>query len=417
MRRFTETDQGNFVSADMASARAQLRVDSSMQSTQSHSKIGFAHSLRGIAALLVVVGHLCHTFWTLPSINSMIGAPNLEPQPYWFTNVADLIFPSGFLGHFPVALFFLISGFVIPFSLINHNRTQFLISRFLRLWPTYAVGLTITCLIIIMCAGWFGMAQPFPWSTYFLQLLFIRDLAWVPTIDGIVWTLEIEAKFYVLMFLFAGSLRSGRIWPLIVMAFLLICLTVGASILPGWLSSGNVIYNFLYGLTLSAQMICFMFIGVAFNFFYRGCLSLRFTVLCSAFFYFALAVQWPVGTIKLLYLSGLASYAIAAAAFALAFVWRDKFKHPPRYIDWLANISYPLYVIHAVAGWAFMRMAVDAGLGLGVVLTIGFTFSFAAAITLHHWIERPSQALGKRLSEQLGRSSMPQKPRDTAAGG
>jgi hypothetical protein len=201
------------------------------------------------------------------------------------------------------------------------------------------------------------------------------------------------------------------------MAFLLICLTVGASILPGWLSSGNVIYNFLYGLTLSAQMICFMFIGVAFNFFYRGCLSLRFTVLCSAFFYFALAVQWPVGTIKLLYLSGLASYAIAAAAFALAFVWRDKFKHPPRYIDWLANISYPLYVIHAVAGWAFMRMAVDAGLGLGVVLTIGFTFSFAAAITLHHWIERPSQALGKRLSEQLGRSSMPQKPRDTAAAG
>ena len=376
-----------------------------MQPAQLPSKIVFAHSLRGIAALIVVIGHIAQVFWTLPSINTMIGSPPFAPKPYWFTIAVDSMLPAGFLQHFPVALFFIISGFVIPFSLIDRSRLQFAISRFLRLWPTYAIGLSISCIFIIICANWFGAAQPFSWHTYMLQLLFVRDLAWVPSIDGVVWTLEIEAKFYVLMLLLAGPLRAGRIWPLILTAFALLCLTVGAVSLPGWLKSGEPIYQFLYGMTLSAQMMCFMFIGTAFNFYYRGLISLRITIISAILFFLALAAQWPIGTIQLLYVSGLTSYAIAAIVFALAFIWRGKAQQPWPGLNWLANISYPRYVIHAVAGWALMRMALDAGWGLGPVLTLGFSFGFLAAVALHYWVERPTQALGKRLAARLGASS------------
>jgi len=45
--------------------------------------------------------------------------------------------PGIYKGGFGVALFFLISGFVIPFSFLRYTRTGFAIARILRLWPAY----------------------------------------------------------------------------------------------------------------------------------------------------------------------------------------------------------------------------------------------------------------------------------------
>src|SRR4029077_7376771 len=128
----------------------------------------------------------------------------------------------------------------------------------LRIWPTYAVGLTITALMVIGCAAWFGQPRPFAWPTYFLQLLFVQDMFGVISIDGIVWTLEIEVRFYILMAFMAGAVSLGRIWPLAVAAAALTCFTIASSRLPDWLISGEPFYRTLYALTLSAQMLCYM---------------------------------------------------------------------------------------------------------------------------------------------------------------
>jgi peptidoglycan/LPS O-acetylase OafA/YrhL len=365
-------------------------------------KIAFAHMLRGLAALLVLIGHLGHTFWMLPGIGTMLGAPPMEPHPYWFTILLDRYLPPGFVGHFAVALFFLISGFVIPFSLLNRTRLQFAAARVLRLWPTYAIGLTITALLVIACASWFGQPRPFPWRTYFLQLVFVRDLAWVPSIDGIAWTLEIEAKFYLLMALLAGAVRLGRIGPLLLTAVALLCLTVGASFLPMWNMSLTPLYRGLYGLTLSGQMICFMFIGTIFNFVYRGLLSWRVGGFAIAFLFGTLLVQWPLGVIAATSKSGLLSYAIALAFFAGAYAARHRMQRAPAALSWLADISYPLYVIHGVAGYALMRMAFDAGIGMAGCIAIATVFAFAAATVMHHFIEVPTQSIGKAISLKMG---------------
>src|SRR4051812_12421680 len=115
-------------------------------------KIGFAHMLRGIAALVVLIGHLGHVFWMMPALSLYLGSPEMQPRPWWLAIAIDTYLPVGFVGHFGVALFFLISGFVIPFSLIGRSRGQFAVSRFFRIWPTYAIGLTITAAFVMLCA-------------------------------------------------------------------------------------------------------------------------------------------------------------------------------------------------------------------------------------------------------------------------
>src|SRR6201999_2953774 len=59
-------------------------------------------------------------------------------------------------GDFGVSLFFLISGFVIPFSFANRSRLGFVLSRVCRLWPTYAVGVSITIMALWAVSNVFG---------------------------------------------------------------------------------------------------------------------------------------------------------------------------------------------------------------------------------------------------------------------
>ncbi len=51
---------------------------------------------------------------------------------------AELVIASPInFGAFGVALFFLISGFVIPLSFQSYGRLDFLVARFFRIYPTY----------------------------------------------------------------------------------------------------------------------------------------------------------------------------------------------------------------------------------------------------------------------------------------
>ena len=88
-----------------------------MANSQQH-KSQFADTLRGIAAGLVLLDH------TLDLAGLSLTAK----------------FPLLSLGQLGVALFFLVSGFVIPISLPKYSVPGFLVARVLRIYPTYAVA-------------------------------------------------------------------------------------------------------------------------------------------------------------------------------------------------------------------------------------------------------------------------------------
>jgi peptidoglycan/LPS O-acetylase OafA/YrhL len=353
-----------------------------------------------VAAGSVVVAHYLHTFWTNPNaVAALTGAPALPPVQTWVTRAMDTVLPGHFFAHFGVGLFFLISGFVIPFAFINRGRMEFAIGRAFRIWPTYALGLTLAAAAYAACSAWFGTDRPFDWTTYGVQLLFIRDFFGYRAVDGIVWTLEVEAKFYLLALLLAGALRAGRLTPILAVAAVFAAISLAASQLPRWLHSPDLGYRLLYILTFNGQMVSYMLIGTAFNLFYRGTISRKLLFVSIVLLVGSVAMQWHLGTMASSFRSGMVCYLIAVAVFALAYAWRDKLIFPAS-LSWLADVSYPLYVVHGVAGYALMRIMLSAGFSGVVTVATATACALGLAWLLHVTVEVPTQRLGKTIAQK-----------------
>ena len=155
----------------------------------SENKLLFADTLRGLAALAVVISH-------------------------------TLIFSgvSASLGQFGVGLFFIISGFVIPLSLDRYDRKGFVISRLFRIYPTYWAAFSITVAVAYL------QGRTYPLIELVQYYLIIRDLFGPAALDPIIWTLLIETKFYFLCFVLMPLFVSKSRWLLAVPVALLLFL-------------------------------------------------------------------------------------------------------------------------------------------------------------------------------------------------
>jgi peptidoglycan/LPS O-acetylase OafA/YrhL len=59
-------------------------------------------------------------------------------------------------------------------------------------------------------------------------------------------------------------------------------------------------------------------------------------------------------------------------------------------IEFIAKISYPLYLIHQFIGFGILKMMEDAGLENEVFIIIPITISIGLAYLLHRFVEVPS---------------------------
>jgi peptidoglycan/LPS O-acetylase OafA/YrhL len=91
------------------------------------------------------------------------------------------------------------------------------------------------------------------------------------------------------------------------------------------------------------------------------------------------------------------TYAFVVIVFAFAATFPGLFRG-----TWISNffadISYPLYVIHGVAGYASMRVLMDLGAPAWVTLALVTAGALSLAWVLHIAVEKPTQQLGKRIT-------------------
>ena len=122
-------------------------------------------------------------------------------QTFGHPSAPTLSFDSGFRG---VDLFFMISGFVIFMTLGQTSRaSDFVVSRFSRLYPTFWVCVLITFAAVAI-AGLPGKeVSPLELLANFTML---PQLLRAKPVDGTYWTLEIELFFYTIML---GLFRLG----------------------------------------------------------------------------------------------------------------------------------------------------------------------------------------------------------------
>lgn len=309
-----------------------------------HERIPGLDALRGLAAVAVLAFHYTTRFGVV------FGHPT---RP-------SLAVPWGLHG---VEVFFVISGFAIELSLESTKSAHdFLVSRALRLYPTFWAAVAVTFTVV----GVFGlperMASP---RDALLNLSMIPASLGAQAVDAVYWTLERELRFYGLAFLLLVlGLRRYTVHALLVTVALQ---TVDAAwhVVPHWISDlSNAHWAHLFA--------C-------------GALLARFRR----------APSWT--TLGALGLCLFASRLIGAVPFAygagaVALVWIAT--HPfvgarLRPLVFLGKISYPLYLVHQYIGYVVMRALYARGAPPVVAILSACAVAFAIAIALHFTVEKP----------------------------
>ncbi|MEW1775954.1 acyltransferase [Streptomyces sp. NPDC086777] len=152
------------------------------------SRLVAIDGLRLVAALMVAAYHFLGTptphFWGKTELRE--SAPLLHE-----------ISGYGWLG---VEFFFLISGFVICMSCWGRTPAQFTVSRVSRLFPAYwcAVLLVVLLVLVSRLVRW-PAATPIDPRTVLGNLTMAPGPLGLDPVDGVSWTLWVEARFYLLM--------------------------------------------------------------------------------------------------------------------------------------------------------------------------------------------------------------------------
>ncbi len=358
-------------------------------------RLAFANTLRGIACVAVLISHYIFTFDAIHGAYDGYSALPFRIYPAW---VEEPILSAKLLelGSFGVALFFLISGLVIPFSVDAMSTRQlprmaFLIARFFRIVPTYAVGAAISIAALILGARYNGnLTYWIDVETYLTNVSMFRDWIGTQQFDGVVWTLEVEAKFY-LMVVLLWALLSRR--SLLFIAAGAIAAIAAARFRGHYPLTWNPPENFVWYL----KYLAFMCIGVAFNFHYRGTLNGRRLTVISVCM---MSVFAAVGLYEKLPTQILCSYLVSLILFSWLYARRRDWTGG-RTWTFFARISFSLYAVHAPLGYVSIRILLERGWGGLSAFAIVTPCVVLVAWLVYVLIEQPAQALGKRLATRF----------------
>ncbi|HMN73554.1 MAG TPA: acyltransferase [Rhodoblastus sp.] len=359
------------------------------------ARIEFANTLRGVAAMSVICAHLGNTFWYWPDVVQMLtGIPNVKAEP----SILSRIVPDA-LGGWGVSLFFVISGFVIPFSLERYSVKGFIVGRLWRIWPTCWVGLSITVAAVLIGVHTMGGAVPFTFrdaiTHFFPPFAAIADSR---QIDSVMWTLEIEMFFYIVCALAAARLRDGR-WTLWLVPVAVFVVWLGVDqVVAQYHESHPALARRLTYFDLDPPYIVFMFCGVALNLFQRGKLRLEGTVaaiaLCLALFAVSQKIgQTPIKSSAFVYALGLALFV----ACMLAQNWFGRW----RITRFFSDISYPIYIIHGVAGYVILNAMMRHGWNSDVASLSTISLMICLAWLVHRFVEAPTHRIGQKIARNL----------------
>lgn len=358
--------------------------------------------LRFCAAFAVMVFHLCFYNWAGREASASVmfaGAARYEAlAPFtWF----------GWVG---VEVFFVISGFVIANSANGAAPFAFLKGRVLRLYPAVWV-----CALVSLAAWLLAAGQP----ASSLLSPFIRSVTlWIsgPWIDGVYWSLAVEIVFYGLVF---WALVARRIVSLTMLPWLLTVLTLALlliraapataeAIVPssvlGWVQWRSDILLMRHGAFFAVGIWLWLLSEKAMT-------PARYAGLAIAIaagmaevgiraeemaggevdYQGALPMWVPIAV----WLGGVAIVTAAARNPHWFAVGSPKAQAALKRIGLM---TYPLFLVHSVAGAGLMRVLIGAGLNPWAAIVVSMSASLGIAYVVSASVE---VAIRKRLRAVL----------------
>lgn len=351
----------------------------------------FITQLRGWAAISVVISHLVMMYFNggaSSAFSFLLPVRNTEPLPFLealYRITGRLRFNFGAFG---VALFFLISGFLISNSLKNKTSWGFIRKRLIRVYPVYALGFSITFgLMYLYICVYKGDAFPYGFKDWLMQVSLLRDWFWIPSLDGVSWTLETDLKFYlfaVIMLQMEIYKRPKSVFWAGVALGLISVLACKASQCPGLPIRSFAV---CYCLSCGCSMILYMLLGLCLFKLFSGewkISEFAFTA-SSVYLLFVLAAKkgfTPGGG------STIPNYTYALLVFVLFLLLRNKIPQF-KFVGFISRISFSLYIVHGLNGYMLMSVLDNGGVPPYLCILIAIAATTLLATLFYKIIEEP----------------------------
>lgn len=314
-------------------------------------RLASVEALRGLAAASVAWYHLTDTYG------------------------ANIVRESGSFGWLGVDAFFVISGFVIPYSLASGGYTtkefgRFLARRVIRLEPPYIVSIVLVIALnaaSTWAPGFAGKPVNYSPAQVASNLFYLVPLTRYEWIQPVYWSLAYEFVFYI-----ATGLLFAVLWR---RSLILLALATAAAVGVKFLLAGSLdgrIPLFLIGIGAARRQLG------------RDTL-ITFLLMLAA-------------SIAAMVAMGFVLNALTGAATALTILYVRIPPWPP--LTRLGRISYSLYLIHVPVGGRLVNLGKRFGTGVGYELALSaaaFGVCLLFAWVFHTLIEARAQRWSRSI--------------------
>lgn len=317
-------------------------------------------------------------------IDELRGLAALAVAWFHFTNGNQnflsngLLKMSGTYGWVGVEVFFVISGFIIPYTLSNRQYSirkhfwTFLGKRLVRLDPPYLAGILLVVALWYLSAAlpsYRGVEPEITLRQVLMHLAYANAIIGEAWLNPVFWSLAIEFQYYLLIGLVFPIINHASRYVRMLALAILCCLPFFATN-EGWV----LLWCSLFVMGIAAWQLRSGMINVVV---YGMIVSLAALVT-------VVTIGWFVALVGV------------AAGLLIAFV--DRLRIPG--LLWMGTISYSLYLIHVPIGGRIVNMGErlqGSEFAKIAVLVGATTISIAVAWLFYVCIERTAHGLSARI--------------------
>ncbi|GCD34264.1 acyltransferase [Streptomyces chrestomyceticus JCM 4735] len=374
-----------------------------------------------------------------PNLKSLTGLRFLAMLPVFLTHAAfegvftDADASWGFLnvmgtsGYLAVSFFFVLSGFVITWSVRPGDTARaFWRRRFFRVFPNHVTSWALALVLVLTVGTGIGLLPSV--TQLFLLQSWVPDPAFTDTGNSVSWSLAVDVVFYGLfpaLLALVNRIAPKRLWYWVIGTAVAAAVVpaVGLAVLPdtpemplSGVSESQ--YWFAYFLPLFRMLECFLGMLMA-----RIVLTgvwIRLPVLPAVVL--LVLAYWAAQQVPYLYrLSAVTALPVALLTAAVAVADAEGRGTPfgNRVMVWFGELSFAFYLLHNLVlkyGHLLLGHTEVDGEQVGrtwdvpggvAVIAGGFVVSVLLAWLLHNGVEKPA----------MRRWSRPRKARTTASAG
>lgn len=309
--------------------------------------------LRGLAALSVTLFHLSYTM----------------NNTFWLKSILSY----GYLG---VSVFFVISGFIIPYSMYKANFTinqslVFLKKRIIRIEPPYLISIVFILLLNYLATlvpYYHGVPFHINWKALVLHLGYLNAFFGYDWICEVYWTLGIEFQYYILIIgFFYFIIHKNKI--LFLSLIFLFCLC------SFFIKDRNIILTHSINFSI-------------------GILLFRYLVIDNRYWPYLIIIA---GLITILAFHNLVESLLILGSILFLLYSKDIFN---KYLLLLGEISFSLYLLHIPIGTKIMNFSNNFIMNdywRSLILLVALLSSIITAYIYYRLVEKPFVNMSKKI--------------------